>query len=83
MTDNTENNILMSFWINRQIKKNFVIACKANNSSMTAEINRFIRSYIAQNKDVIEQRTNMFGEVIDSRFFGSADDDNDDVDSGW
>jgi hypothetical protein len=76
-----DNNVLMSFWINRQTKRNFTNACKANNSSMTAEINRFIRSYIEQNKEVIEQRTNMFGEVIDSRFFGPSDDE--DVDSGW
>jgi len=76
-----DNNVLMSFWINRQIKRDFTNACKANNSSMTAEINRFIRSYIDENKEVIEQRTDMFGEVIDSRFFGT--DDNDNSDSGW
>ena len=75
-----DNNVLMSFWINRQTKRDFTVACKVNNTSMTAEINRFIRSYIEQNKDKIEQRTDMFGEVISSRFFGSVDDDED---SGW
>ena len=75
-----DNNVLMSFWINRQTKRDFTVACKVNNTSMTAEINRFIRSYIEQNKDKIEQRTDMFGEVISSRFFGAADDDED---SGW
>jgi hypothetical protein len=76
-----ENNVLMSFWINRQVKRDFTNACKAKNSSMTAEINRFIRSYIEENKEIIEQRTNMFGDVIDSRFFGASDDD--ETDSGW
>lgn len=76
-----DNNVLMSFWINRQIKRDFTIACKVNNSSMTAEINRFIRSYIEENKGKIEQRTDMFGEIIDARFF-SADDD-DERDTGW
>lgn len=75
------NNVLMSFWINRQIKREFTIACKVNNSSMTAEINRHIREYIAANKNKIEQRTDMFGEVIDSRFFGNIDDD--ERDAGW
>lgn len=74
------NNILMSFWINKQSKKDFTTACKVNNTSMTAEINRHIRKYIAENKIKIEQRTDMFGDVIDSRFFGV---DNEERDTGW
>ena len=74
------NNILMSFWINRAAKRDFAIACKVNNSSMTAEINRHIRSYIAANRAKVDERTDMFGDVIDSRFFGV---DNAERDSGW
>ena len=73
------NNILMSFWINRQAKRDFAVACKVNNSSMTAEINRHIRAYIAANKLKIDERTDMFGDVIDSRFFGVDTDQ----DTGW
>lgn len=71
----------MSFWLNKSIKKEFTKTCKVKNTNMSVELNRFIRSYIEENKAIVSEQTNMFGDVITTSFM--YDENDEERDTGW
>lgn len=59
-----KNNVLMSFWINKNLKTEFMNTATALNTNMSTEINRLVREYVEANRKKVEEASDMWGDAI-------------------
>lgn len=64
ITRNRDRDVLFSLYINKKAKQDFATTCIAKNTTMTAELNRFIQSYNKENKTYVEEHMDYFGNIV-------------------